>query len=120
MDEVDDYYDDSLRAKNKNDDALDVVSEHSFSFVHPRNVVSDIRTVFQYMKQLGNGASCRVLKAKNIQNHKIYAVKEMSKSQAINALAFTKEVELLQKLYHPNILRYADSFIDDKAYYIST
>ena len=94
--------------------------------IPPQNIVSNIETIFEYGKQLGHGASCRVLKAKHLKNGKFYAVKELKKSfkrQGINESnteSFKKEVELLRKLIHPNILHYYDCYMDDYCYYIAT
>ena len=50
-----------------------------FTILSKMNVISDISTIFHYIRQLGKGASCRVLKARHLQNNKLYAVKELSK-----------------------------------------
>ena len=76
--------------------------------------------LFQYMKQLGQGASCRVLKARHLENGKLYAVKELTKKHSINAELFRKEVQLLRKLMLPNILKYYNCYMDNNCYYIAT
>ena len=82
------------------------------------HVVSDISSAFQYIKQLGTGASCRVLKAQHMENKQLYAVKELHKSKPQNESVFVKEVQLLRKLCHPNILTFYDCYEDDKCYYV--
>merc|ERR1711933_116973 len=64
--------------------------------------------------------SCRVLKARNIENGKIYAIKELDKSYRKNSTLFRKEVEFFKKVQHRNIVRFYDCYIDDKCYYIVT
>ena len=86
----------------------------------PENIVPNINTIFEYISQLGKGASCRVFKARHLKNNKLYAVKELTKSNDINETLFQKEVELLRKLLHPNILHYHDCYMDDNNYYITT
>jgi len=71
-------------------------------------------------QELGSGASCRVLKVRNLLNDKVYAVKELAAANPVSMLLFTQEIELLQKLNHPNIVTYFDCFIDAKSYYIGT
>lgn len=71
-------------------------------------------------QELGSGASCRVLKVRNLLNGKVYAVKELAAANPVSMLLFTQEIELLQKLNHPNIVTYFDCFIDAKSYYIGT
>ena len=46
-------------------------SKVDLSFVPKENIVSNIATVFKYIKQLGQGASCRVLKASHLKNEKL-------------------------------------------------
>ena len=84
--------------------AEDYKSEDHHNGLHSipqENIVDDISEIFEYLKQLGNGASCRVLKARHKQSGDIFAVKEMSKSDESNRLSFTKEYHLLRKLVHP-------------------
>ena len=88
-----------------NDD--DYKSSHSVDglhFIPQENVVEDIGLVFKYMKQLGSGASCRVLKAQHIESQEIFAVKEMLKADDSNLLSFVKERQLLRKLVHPVLI----------------
>jgi len=82
--------------------------------------VPSISTTFKFTKQLGSGASCRVLEAQHKENGKFYAVKELRKCDASNAQTFVREVDLLKKLHHPNILNYFDCFEDDQCFYIAT
>lgn len=86
----------------------------------PENIVSNINTIFEYISELGKGASCRVFKARHLENNKLYAIKELTKSDEINETLFEKEVHLLRKLLHPNILHYHDCYMDDNNYYIAT
>ena len=90
------------------------------SFIPKENVIKNIGSVFEYKKQLGQGASCRVLKARHLENHKYYAVKELTKKNPTNAELFKKEVQLLRKLNFPHILKYYNCYMDDNCYYIAT
>eukprot|EP01084_Bolivina_argentea_P172560 298929_1 len=95
-------------------------NNNKLSFVPKENIIKNINTQFEYVQQLGKGASCRVYKAKHIEKNKLYAIKQLAKKHKINKQLFRKEVELLKKLHHPNILCYYDCYIDDKYYYIAT
>ena len=102
-----------------NNNITDIAQSPSF-MSSPDNIVSNINTIFRYISQLGKGASCRVLKAIHLKNNKLYAVKELTKSDEINKTLFEKEVHLLRKLLHPNIVRYYDCYMDNNNYYIAT
>ena len=97
-----------------------IPSSPNLLFVPSQNIVPNINTFFKYIKQLGSGASCRVLKARNIQNNQLYAVKELVGKIGVNTRLFSEEVKLLKKLHHPHIVHYYDCFVDDECYYIAT
>ena len=104
------------------DEIVDELSDKTqpfdpLSFIPPQNVISNISKIYRFQKQLGKGASCRVVKAYH-QNQKLYAIKEIPKNG--NDVSFCKEIQLLKKLIHPNILAYHDCYMDDKNYYIAT
>ena len=91
-------------------------------FVKPENYVHKISSVFTYHKQLGCGASCRVLLVNdNEDNTKLYALKEMQISDDLNRLLFATEYKILNILSgHQNIISYHSSYIDKNCYYLST
>ena len=68
--------------------------------------MANIEAAFRYQKQIGSGASCRVLKATRISTKQPFAVKEILRSSANAEALFMSEVRLLRKLYHPNILTF--------------
>ena len=86
------------------------------------NKVSD----FEVLQLLGEGAFGKVLKVSSLINHKIYAMKLLNlKSNEGDALNkeekeeyFISEIELLQKLNHPNIVKYYKSFREEDILYI--
>eukprot|EP01084_Bolivina_argentea_P172567 298948_1 len=119
----DDDFNNEITFQNENIQMDTKEPEIQLSFVPKENIISnglDINSIFEYMKQLGSGASCRVLKAKHKQNNKLYAIKELIKEHEINAQLFSEEVKLLRKLMHPNILRYYNCYMDNQCYYIAT
>ena len=89
-----------------------VVSEHD---------VKDVYLFFEIEKELGRGASCRVLKVKEKSSNKLYAMKEMRRDDKWNPMLFEQECNILSKLSgHKNILHYEDCWIDNKNFYVLT
>jgi len=94
----------------------------SLDFVKKENYVSKISEIFTYQKQLGYGASCRVLLVTdNKAKLKKYALKEMQISDELNRLLFATEYKILNILRgHKNIISYHSSYVDKNCYYLST
>mmetsp|Transcript_26858 Transcript_26858/g.23655 ORF Transcript_26858/g.23655 Transcript_26858/m.23655 type:complete len:534 (-) Transcript_26858:71-1672(-) len=89
-----------------------VLSEHD---------VKDVYQFFDIEKELGRGASCRVLKVKEKGSGKLFAMKEMRRDDKWNPMLFEQEVNILGKLSgHPNILHYEDCWMDNKNFYVLT
>eukprot|EP01084_Bolivina_argentea_P248726 416118_1 len=84
----------------------------------------DVKDVYQYFdveKELGRGASCRVLKVKDKKEGSFFAMKEMRRDDKWNPMLFEQEVKILQKLSgHQNILHYEDCWMDNKNFYVLT
>eukprot|EP00485_Elphidium_margaritaceum_P001745 CAMPEP_0202694468 /NCGR_PEP_ID=MMETSP1385-20130828/8324_1 /ASSEMBLY_ACC=CAM_ASM_000861 /TAXON_ID=933848 /ORGANISM="Elphidium margaritaceum" /LENGTH=732 /DNA_ID=CAMNT_0049350321 /DNA_START=25 /DNA_END=2223 /DNA_ORIENTATION=- len=91
-----------------------------YAWVAEENKVENINNIFRYIRQLGAGASCRVLKARHLKNQRLYAVKELNKDWKDNLMCFRKEVEILRKCLHQNILSYSNCYVDNKCLYIAT
>lgn len=80
---------------------------HKYPWVNESHVVNDVYSVFIIEKELGRGASCRVLKVKHNQTGKKYAMKEMVRNDKWNPMLFEQECKILQTLEgHPNILQF--------------
>ena len=82
---------------------------------------------FTPLQQLGEGGFGTVLKVKSQKNNKIYVMKiinkekmkEYIKDENIDIDKYSKkEIIILKKLNHPNIVKYYDSNVDEKNYYI--
>ena len=82
---------------------------------------------FTPLQQLGEGGFGTVLKVKSEKNNKIYVMKiinkekmkEYIKDENIDIDKYSKkEIIILKKLNHPNIVKYYDSNVDEKNYYI--
>lgn len=93
-----------VQEKKKNDTSM--VSSSGRSRLH---------TEFEVLQWLGEGAYGDVLKVKNILDNRQYAIKRIpltTKSKQIFK-KMTREVELLSRLNHENVVRYFNSWIEN-------
>jgi len=89
-----------------------VISEHD---------VKDVYQFFDIERELGRGASCKVLKVKEKKTGNLYAMKEMRRDDKWNPMLFEQECDILGKLSgHKNILHYEDCWMDHKNFYVLT
>ena len=89
------------------------------SILNINNIIDNIADKFKYIKQLGKGASCRVLLCSDKSNSsKLFALKELPKKNKLSAMQFDREVRLLSLLSCTNIMKYIDCYMDKKCYYI--
>eukprot|EP01083_Nonionella_stella_P013251 37338_1 len=92
-----------------------------YPWVDQDHDVKDVYHYFEIEKELGRGASCRVLKVKEKKTGNLYAMKEMRRDDKWNPMLFEQEVNILSKLAgHDNILHYEDCWIDSKNFYVLT
>lgn len=77
-------------------------------------------TTFEKVSTLANGAFGTVIKAREKGTNKYVAVKIISKEKSINSamVQLKREVTVLQKAEHPNIVKLYDFFETDKEIYI--
>ncbi|XP_030371378.1 eIF-2-alpha kinase GCN2 isoform X2 [Scaptodrosophila lebanonensis] len=76
---------------------------------------SRLRTEFEVLMYLGKGAFGDVLKVRNILDNREYAIKRIPLSSRNRQLykKMTREVELLSRLNHENVVRYFNSWIEN-------
>eukprot|EP01097_Dermamoeba_algensis_P008874 TRINITY_DN6093_c0_g1_i1.p1 TRINITY_DN6093_c0_g1~~TRINITY_DN6093_c0_g1_i1.p1 ORF type:complete len:702 (+),score=199.13 TRINITY_DN6093_c0_g1_i1:52-2157(+) len=74
------------------------------------NIKPRLLGVYQFGDELGKGAFGRVYRGINIQTGEVVAIKQMEKSRiAQDSLeSIVTELELLQRLYNPNIVNYVE------------
>ena len=89
------------------------------NIVKKENIVRDIKQYFEFVKTLGEGASCEVKECIFIPNKRNVALKRMTKSK-LNDKLFEREITILNELDHPNIIEFIDCFMDNNSYYIAT
>ena len=74
---------------------------------------------YEIISKIGNGGFGCVCKVKYKLNNKIYAMKGISKYGDENKVKYNKrDIELLNQLDHPNIIKYYSNFEDDKNIYL--
>ena len=76
-----------------------------------------ISTKYEIIKKLGKGSYGRVLQVKNKRTGEIRACKQLSKNKISNLKKFQKEISILKKVDHPNIIKLYEVFEDDKYIY---
>ena len=108
------------------DDAIEEVvheviqSSPEFQVVPRTNQVKDLDDIFEYVKQLGSGGSCRVILARHKRSKNYYALKQLKRQVTYNSHAFVQEIKILKLLDHVNIVRFEDAYVDSYNYYIAT
>lgn len=76
---------------------------------------------FEMQKELGSGASCRVLRVQVKATGKQAALKEMIRADEFNPQSYVKEIAMLDRIKnHPRVLKFEKAYIDPKNYYIQT
>lgn len=83
--------------------------------VHTLTGRSRLETEFEVMQWLGEGAYGDVLKVKNILDNRQYAIKRIPLTAHSRQIfkKMTREVELLSRLNHENVVRYFNSWIEN-------
>lgn len=76
---------------------------------------SRLQTEFEVLQWLGKGAYGDVLKVKNILDNRQYAIKRIPLTTRSRQIfkKMTREVELLSRLNHENVVRYFNSWIEN-------
>lgn len=74
-----------------------------------------LQTEFEVLQWLGQGAYGDVLKVKNILDNRQYAIKRIPLTTRSRQIfkKMTREVELLSRLNHENVVRYFNSWIEN-------
>ena len=73
-----------------------------------------ISTKYEIIEKLGKGGYGRVLQVKNKTTGEIRACKQLPKNKISNLQKFRKEISILKKVDHPNIVKLYEVFEDDK------
>lgn len=115
------------KGKNHVSNAVETKNKHDTLVVPPFNPErsvftipamaashSRLKTEFEELKYLGKGAFGDVLKVRNILDNREYAIKRIPLPARSRQLykKMTREVELLSRLNHENVVRYFNSWIE--------
>ena len=73
---------------------------------------------YECTKQLGKGGYGKVYQVKNKKTHKLFACKKLSKLNIKNLEKFKREIEILKKMDHPNIIKLYDVYESANSYYL--
>ena len=94
------------KSSPKKADKAKTKGKSKWAWVEDSHVVKDVYQLFAIEKELGRGASCRVVKVHEKSTGKKYAMKEMRRDDKWNPMLFEQECYILKKLSgHANILQ---------------
>ncbi len=77
-----------------------------------------ISEYYEILSQLGKGSYGKVYEVKNKTTGEIRACKQLSKSNISNLKKFQREIQILIKTDHPNIIKLFEIFEDDRFIYL--
>ena len=73
---------------------------------------------YEIIKQIGKGAYGRVYQVKNKTTGEIRACKQLAKHNISNIIKFQREITILKKADHPNIIKLYEVYEDDRFIYL--
>ena len=73
---------------------------------------------YEVVKELGKGGYGKVYEVKNKKTGEIRACKHLSKLNIKNLEKFRREIEILKKMDHPNIIKLYEVFESDRSIYL--
>jgi len=73
---------------------------------------------YEVIKQLGKGGYGKVYEVKNIKTGEIRACKHLSKLNIKNLDKFRREIEILKKMDHPNIIKLYEVYESERSLYL--
>ena len=81
--------------------------------------INSINDLCIYVKPLGRGVSGSVVLVKSKADNKQYALKQMLKSKQ-NQESFLREINILRRLKHENIVQFDNYYVSNSCYYLTT
>jgi calcium-dependent protein kinase len=76
-----------------------------------------LRDAYENTKKLGKGSFGKVFQVRNKTTNKFYACKKISKLN-VNSAQFQKEINILMKMDHPNIIKLYEVFESENSIYL--
>ncbi len=92
----------------------DLAGVTAVPFVHSGSGMSRLQSEFAFISKIGKGGFGEVMKVKNLLDGQVYAIKKIKLSQAnkLSTKKLMREVKLLSRLNHENVVRYYTSWIE--------
>jgi calcium-dependent protein kinase len=79
---------------------------------------ADITTLYNFDKELGQGAYGKVMLATHIASNQRRAIKAIPKYRVKDYATFKTEIDVLRDLDHPNIVKMIETFETDRMCYV--
>eukprot|EP00477_Mikrocytos_mackini_P000402 GAHX01000427.1.p1 GENE.GAHX01000427.1~~GAHX01000427.1.p1 ORF type:complete len:981 (-),score=220.11 GAHX01000427.1:45-2987(-) len=80
------------------------------------NTPKEIGSKYQVLNEIGRGASAVVYKASQKKTKHLYALKHFTAEDV--DLSIQKEVSLMENLSHPNIIKYIETVVEGRNFYV--
>ena len=77
-----------------------------------------LRDSYEFSKNLGKGGYGKVFQVRNKNTGQLFACKKLSKLNVNNLIKFRREISILQKMDHPNIIKLYDVFESQNSLYL--
>ena len=77
-----------------------------------------LRDTYECINQLGKGGYGKVYQVKSKITGKMYACKKLSKLDIKNLIKFRREIDILMKTDHPNIIKLYETFESPNSLYL--
>ena len=78
----------------------------------------DLRDCYEFTKNLGKGGYGKVFQVRQKMTNKLFACKKLSKLNINNLIKFRREIDILIKIDHPNIIKLFDVFESQNSLYL--
>ena len=77
-----------------------------------------LRDCYEFTKNLGKGGYGKVFQVRQKMTNKLFACKKLSKLNINNLIKFRREIDILIKIDHPNIIKLFDVFESQNSLYL--
>jgi hypothetical protein len=87
---------------------------------HFRSEQKRMEDRYEILEIIGKGGFGEVSRIRDKATNEIKALKRLSKSQCNSEKEFSEEIKILQKLDHPNVIRFFEYYKDEESFYLVT
>ena len=99
---------------NQNDQSQVKIGKETFVGLGNRA----LRDCYEFTKNLGKGGYGKVFQVRQKMTNKLFACKKLSKLNINNLIKFRREIDILMKMDHPNIIKLYDVFESQNSLYL--